>query len=150
MNCPETWRSELSKNDINDSFIVIGVSHSKTGMAKYSSVAAYDWPKLAPVGDITDWQLENSAAYYLGDQNPATKYLYAVKFARVCRNPEELCVEIPASSNDPEISALSYDSPVIFIERCYLNPLTNSGPAVSETILPILLHTRSSHYMEII
>lgn len=145
MKCPSTWHSELSADDSNDSFIVLGVLHSTTGFAKYASIAAYDWPKLAPVGDSSDIQLLNSAAFYLGDRNPATKNLYAVKFSRKCPQDDsgELCLVIPAYSDKPSESSLSYGSPVIFIERSYLNPATKSGPSVEETILPVLLHTRT-------
>ena len=48
---------------------------------------------------------------------------------------------LPTTRKD--ISPLAYGSPVIFLERCYVNPLTKSGPAVSETLLPTLLHVRS-------
>mmetsp|Transcript_24987 Transcript_24987/g.53915 ORF Transcript_24987/g.53915 Transcript_24987/m.53915 type:complete len:546 (-) Transcript_24987:30-1667(-) len=142
--CSDTRSATLTKDDPNDSFIVTGVIHSNTGQSIYSSISAYDFPKLASVASLMDSKLEGSAAKYMEKDHPAAKYLYVVKFARKCYGPpDELCIEIPNASDDPNESTLAYGSPVVFIERCYINPKTKSGPAVDETILPTLYHTRS-------
>jgi len=141
--CSPARHATLSE-DLGDELFVVGVNHKATNQAIYSSVTAYDFPKLAPVTPgITDDQYAGTAEKYLGAGAAAAKYLYVVKFARACAaGGEDLCVAVPAESGDPRVSALHHGTPIVLLERMYLNPKTNSGPAVNETILPVLMHWR--------
>jgi hypothetical protein len=142
--CGASEASELSREDPDDAFVVVGVVHSATGSSLYSSISAYDWPKLAPVGTLPDKAMLGSAKAFLPEGHPAADYLYVVTFKRKCTAQDgQSCVELPAATTRKDVSPLAYGSPLIFIERCYVNPLTKSGPAVSETLLPTLLHVRS-------
>jgi len=134
--------SGLLSEIYGDSLFAIGVNHKQTNQALYSSVTAYDFPKLAAVSSaVTDEMYSGTANKYLGEEDPAAKYLYVVKFARSCGlEDEDLCIEIPSGSDDPLVSPLALDKPIVFLERMYINPKTLSGPAVSETILGKLLH----------
>merc|ERR1712032_340417 len=81
------------------------------------------------------------SALRLVPNHPAAAYLYAVKFARKCTSTESvLCVEVLLDSSDPKIITITEEQPLVFIERMYIHPGTKSGPAVAETILPVLLH----------
>jgi len=139
--CNPSWNAVLSE-EFGDSIFVIGVNHKKTNQALYSSVTGYDYPKLAAVSSaITDDIYAGTAEKYLGESDPSAKYLYVVKFARRCLpHDEDVCVEIPTESDDPSVSPLALKSPMVFLERMYVNPKTHSGPAVSETILGKLIH----------
>lgn len=87
-----------------------------------------------------DDDYKGSAMRYLPD-HPGAPYLYAVKYARKCSSEDKiLCFEVPDSSDDPSVTAMTLDQPFVFIERMYIHPGTKSGPAVAETILPVLLH----------
>jgi hypothetical protein len=138
--CNEAETGLLSE-DHGDAIFAMGVNHKKVKQSLYSSVTAYDFPKLAAVSPgVTDDMYEGSAVQYLGKEDPAAKYLYVVKFARSCASDEDLCIEIPTVSDDPTVSPLALDKPVVFLERMYINPKTGSGPAVSESILGKLVH----------
>lgn len=130
--------------DYGDSIFAIGVNHKATRQALYSSVTAYDVPKLAAVSPgITDDIYAGSAEKYLGKDDPAAKYFYVVKFTRHC-DPDDidLCVEVPIRSDNPSVNPLALNNAVAFVERMYINPTTRAGPAVSETILGKLVHFR--------
>jgi len=150
--CKPAERSELSE-EASDALYVIGVNHQRTNQARYSSLTLYNFPKLAagilrPSGfkDLQYALMENDYAdtgkrYLAG--HPAAPYLYVVKFARKCAADDtDFCVEVPASVNEPDVTALPLSSQLVFIERMYIKPGMESGPAVSETILPKLLHFR--------
>jgi len=138
--CNEAWTALLSE-EAGDAIFAIGVNHKKLKHSLYSSVTAYDFPKLAAVSPgVTDDMYDGTAVQYLGEEDPAAKYLYVVKFARSCDSDEDLCIEIPTESDDPTVSALALDKPVVFLQRMYINPKTGSGPAVSESILGNLIH----------
>uniref|UniRef100_A0A7S2KE78 Uncharacterized protein n=1 Tax=Zooxanthella nutricula TaxID=1333877 RepID=A0A7S2KE78_9DINO len=131
----------LLSEEEGDAFFAFGVNHQLTGQALYSSVTGYNFPKLAAVtGAIADDAYAGTAERYLGPADAAARYLWVVKFARSCAGSAGLCVEIPAASEDPAVSPLALHEPLFFLERMYVNPKTNSGPAVSETILGGLLH----------
>lgn len=147
--CKPSRHAELTSKD-SDAFIITGVNHKMTHQSLYSSITAYNYPKLAAgilktaAGHqqytVMDKEYKGSAAKLLPD-HPAAPYLYAVKFSRKCSATEALlCVEVPSQSSDTSISAISEDQPFVFIERMYIHPGTKSGPAVAETILPVMLH----------
>lgn len=149
--CKPSRRAELTSKD-SDAFFVVGVNHKLTQQSLYSSITAYNYPKLAagillkPDGHsqytMMDADFQGSAKSLLPD-HPAAPYLYVVKFARKCSIKESfLCVEVPVSSQNPNVTVLAEDQPFVFIERMYIHPGTKSGPAVAETILPVLLHFR--------
>ena len=86
--------------------------------------------------------LEGSAVRYLPEGHPAAPYLYAIRIARSCKGYSGgLCYEMPTSGTAQELITTT-TQPVTFIERMYIHRGTKSGPAVSETILPKLVHFR--------
>jgi len=96
-----------------------------------------------------DADYQGSASKLL-PSHPASPYLYVVKFSRKCSADEEiLCVEVPLQSSNPNITTITEDQPFVFIERMYIHPGTQSGPAVAETILPVLLHFKKRFEEEV-
>merc|ERR1719271_1166609 len=107
-----------------------------TNQSLYSSITAYNYPKLAAgilqTSDgnqqytVMDAIYKGSASKILQD-HPATPYLYAVKFARKCSaNEHLLCVEVPLHTSNPNITAITEYQPFVFIERMYIRPGTKS------------------------
>lgn len=143
--CPRAWDATLS-DEQGDEYFVVGVNHHATNWSIYSSVTAYNYPRDSSVTPaITNDRYAGSAVKYLGNTTVA-KYLYVVKFARHCSGLD-LCVEIPQKqTSDPNVNPLGIDETITFTERMYLHPLTNSGPAVNETILPTLIHFKPKHH----
>lgn len=136
-------RDAFLSDEEGDHFIVVGVNHKATNHSLYASLTAYSYPKLASVGMVTDARFTGSATRYLPKGHPAAPYLYAVKFARRCADADaDLCVVLPESvpAGQPDRVPLPPRAPVVWIERMYINPKTSSGPAVAETVLPILIH----------
>ena len=142
----------------DDSYWVVGVNHKLTGQSLYSSVTAYDYPRLASAGLVDsrgqasytamDSVLVGSAKSLLPSSSVAD-LLYAVQFSRNCSaaiargGPKErVCFDIAARPTKSIALALPTTSPVVFIERMYIHPGTKSGPMVQETILPYLVHSR--------
>jgi hypothetical protein len=88
--CKPSRYSELNDEKDNKYFIV-GVNHNMTNQALYSSLTAYNYPKLAP-GLLTglgytvmeDLDLSGSAEKYIGGESPAGPYIYVVEVARDC------------------------------------------------------------------
>merc|ERR1712107_440388 len=98
-----------------------------TGRALYSSVTGYDFPKLAAVTSaVTDSDYAGTAERYLDIGDPAARYLWVVKFARSCADSEGVCVEIPVESSDPAVGPLALHTPLVFLERMYVNPKTRA------------------------
>merc|ERR1719169_352961 len=98
-----------------------------THQSLYSSITAYNYPKLAsgilqtPDGKrqytVMDADYGGSASKLL-EKHPAAPYLYVVKFARKCSNDERfLCMEVPAHSDKPNVTAITENQPFVFIER---------------------------------
>lgn len=157
--CKPSRHAEL-RNKKSDAFYVMGVNHELTHQSLYSSITAYNYPKLAAgiletaAGHqqytMIGKDFAGSALKYLPDHS-AAPYLYVVKFARKCSSSEEvLCVTVPSETSNPNVSAIALDQPFVFIERMYIHPGTKSGPAVAETVLPILVHVASRFENEII
>ncbi len=147
--CKPARHAELTDKK-SDAFYVMGVNHKMTNQSLYSSITLYNYPKLASgileksQGEqewtMMDEDYKGSAVKFLPD-HPAAPWLYVMKFARECSDDEAvLCVKVPFESSDPNITTLKLSDPLVFIERMYIHPGTKSGPAVSETILPILIH----------
>jgi len=151
--CRPSRHAELS-NESSDSFFVLGVNHKMTNQSLYSSLTAYNYPKLAAgilkrtSGDmqysLVDEDFKGSALELLPD-HPAAPYLYVVKFARRCLpSDRHVCVEVPSWAESSNVTAIAEGEPLVFIERMYIHPGTKSGPAVAETIMPILVHFKHS------
>jgi hypothetical protein len=124
-DCSAEKRSLLSQDD-NDFYIVIGVNHAKAGMSSYSSVSVYDYTKASGIKGITDDVLNNTALTFVNEaEDPYAPYLYAYKFMRKCPEKDrDWCYDVPVSGN----VLLPLESPLMFIERSYDNPVTHTGP----------------------
>jgi hypothetical protein len=116
-----------------DFFVVVGVHHEATGKASYINLGVYHTRRLMGIGAVTGDELAGSAERYLPN-HPASKYLYAYKFARDCRG-EPFCFDVPTGERGvPLAMALN------FIERPYLEPGTEIGPLTSQLLEPRALH----------
>lgn len=125
-----------------DHFVVFGVNHAATGVARYSSVTAYWYDRLT---GLTSRSSEDgymgSADKYLpgGSTHRSAKYLFAIAFARNCTaatGGRAHCVEIPSEGN----VSLPLGADMFWIERMYVNPRTRTGPASNETIMAQVSH----------
>lgn len=127
----------------------MGVNHGLTNQSLYSSLTAYNYPKLAP-GLLTglgytimeSMDLSGTAEKYLDVKSPAGPYMYVIEVARDCSESKNLCVILASTGTSDELTIGEKD-PIVFIERNYIHPGTKSGPAVAETIMPKLIHFRS-------
>lgn len=150
--CKPSRNSQLT-TDPTDALYMVGVNHRMTNQSLYSSLTAYNFPKLASGQLIhngtksytimeTAEALAGSATAYLPD-HPAAPFLYVVKVARSCAGSDGLCYELVSKSDGGEL-VIDPTQPVVFIERMYIHPGTSSGPAVEETILPWMIHFKRS------
>lgn len=116
----------LLTNDDNDFYIVIGVNHAKAGMSSYSSVSVYDYTQASGIKGITDDVLNNTALKFVQEtEDPYAPFLYAYKFMRNCSDQDrDWCYDVPISGD----LHLPLESPLVFIERSYDNPITHVGP----------------------
>jgi len=138
--CPQEWSARMGAED---SYVVVGIQHAKLNHAIYASITMYNYPKLASISGLTDRDISqggfDGSAERLFPSGHASlaPYLYAVMFSRNCKDKKSkiLCVDI--SGADRKLEA---NSTLLFVERMYLNPATLSGPAVNETILPVMFH----------
>ncbi len=124
-----TWLSDSAQ----DFLIVVGINHQKTGKARYLNLAVYHTKRLMGVGAVTDREVADSANLYL-PQHPLQSYLYAYKFARDCQG-EPFCFSVPTGQ-----LGVPFDEALNMIERPYLEPLTHTGPLVSQLVHPQVLH----------
>jgi hypothetical protein len=139
----------------NDTAIVYGVNHEATGLATYSSFAAYgDWPVSScdtpeaqieyifgcgdpvwnGIAGMTSNEFEGSAEAYLpGD--PVAPYLYAVKVVRgACPEGDAYCLVVPEPSTPGSVDGIPLDKPLLFGYRAYLNSVTHGGPSYDDII----------------
>jgi hypothetical protein len=155
--CKPSRRSQLT-GAADDALFVVGVNHQLTSHSVYSSLTAYNFPKLASglLQDArgvlkytqmeSDVALHGSADKYFSTGSAMSQYLYVVKFARDCSAETfDLCLEVKADPTNSSELVIPLSSPVVILERMYINTQTASGPAVNETILPKLLHFRRSN-----
>jgi len=157
--CKPSRHAELTSKT-SDAFFVMGVNHKMTHQSLYSSITAYNYPKLASgiletTGGHRQYTMMDAdykgSALRLLPNHPAAPYLYVVKFSRKCSTDETvLCVEVPLHTSDPNVSTITEDQPFVFIERMYIHPGTKSGPAVSETVLPVLVHFKKRFEEDIV
>ena len=146
ISCDGTSDGLLTDNS-DDKYIVVGVNHAKTQMARYSSLSVYDSKYLWGVYTIGNDDLENTVNAYIQHQvlhDPdiaqATPYMYIYEIRRDCENINN-CITIPSTFNK-NIPFIPYDDVVIIAERMYNNPVTHVGPDKDSVILPIVLHFR--------
>lgn len=124
-----------------DFYVAYGVNHKATGHATYSSINAYHYETLAGVAAASSEStpgFDGSAQAYLGNDNPAAKYLYAYHFARNCSESGlgEYCLDVPSSGD----VSLPPGERIMFIGRMYIDPKTGAGPKANETIYDNLKH----------
>jgi hypothetical protein len=120
-------------DDPRDFLVVVGVQHQTTGKASSMSLAAYNTPRLMGITGVTGDDLLNSADRYL-PTHPQRRYLYAYKFARHCQG-EPYCSVVPTGP-----LGVPLDTRLNLIERAYLEPVTNTGPLLSQIVAPQVLH----------
>jgi len=118
--------------DSNTFYVAYGVNHQKTGKATYTSVTVVNWRDKVSPASFKNSDMPGSAEFYLGDVPNADK-LYAWKIARPenC-GPSETCREIEYS---PCTQGVGEGDPIAFVFRAYLEPETQTGPAINEVIV---------------
>ena len=118
-----------------DVFVVYGVNHQTTGHSTYASVTAYRYSTLSGiVSQSSEKGYTNSANQYLpkGALHRSSNYLFAYSFARDCRGRVN-CYEVA-------LEELPVGDDIFWIERMYVNPISNTGPDSAETIMARVIH----------
>jgi len=131
-------------NTEHDFWVVYGVNHKATGRSAYASVTLYDYERLAGItAHSSEDGYPGTAAYYLGEDDPAADYLWVRQYARDCaasglKTDEEggFCYSIPSEGD----VYVPIGGEIMFITRMYDNPEHHAGPLASQTILPNTLH----------
>ena len=99
-------------------------------------MAVYKLPKLESIGvfnsvaptTINQDSYVGSATRFM-DNQPISKYLFAMKVTRKCEEGEPFCLEISDSDNGA----------LLFIERIFLAEM-QTGPNRNSTVKPIVYH----------
>ncbi len=100
----------------------MGVDHTKTNKATYTSATVYALDNLVGIASVTSAQWGGSASDYVS--GPDAGRLFAWKIARKCSG-EAHCLEIPAGDCPSGMSAGQFSS-VAF--RVYVEPKTSTAP----------------------
>jgi len=131
-------------NYAHDFHIVYGVNHKMTNRSAYSSVTLYYYDTLTGiVAHSSEEGFAGTAAYYLGEDDPAAPYLWVRQYARDCaasglKTDEEggFCYSVP-SDGDVKIPI---GGEVMWITRMYDNPFHHAGPSADQTFMPNSIH----------
>lgn len=127
-----------------DTYIIYGINHEKTNWARYSSVTAYHYEKLAGVHSASSQrEYVNSAVIYLGKEHPLVQYFFVFRYSRNCThskisNEDNFCFDVPLEG----VGSIPNDENIFFIERMYVNPYTQTGPIYEESISARVIHFR--------
>ena len=133
--CAEQAPTGVLSDSSEDFMIISGVNHKETNRAIYGSLAIVGLDRLFAIGGLHDTNYTGSAEYYMGDKEEVSKYLYAYMIARNCTG-KQFCFE-PASTGKYSIKLSDI---FIFVERMYIDPVTQIGGDVSEIINPYITH----------
>jgi len=118
--------------DSDTFYVAYGVNHQKTGKATYTSVTVVNWRDKVSPASFKNSDMHGSAEFYLGDVPNADK-LYAWKIARPGNcGAYETCREI---GDSPCTQGVGEGDPIAFVFRAYLEPETQTGPAINEIIV---------------
>jgi len=130
-------RANLSTSS-EDSMFVVGVIHSATKSAEYSSLSVYDLWKLQGIMAISDTELIGSADSYLeGTEHEASSpYLYVLEFTRDRCEERAFCRDVPSTGS----LSIPLDTPLLFIERMYYDPLTHVGLDPTAAVPARMIH----------
>ena len=124
--------------DPNTFYVAYGVNHRKTGKATYTSVTVVNWRDKVSPASFKNSDMIGSAKSYLDPQDPqidpaTADKLYAWKIARNCDDIDPpYCREIGVS---PCTQGVGEGDPISFVFRAYLEPETQTGPAINEVIV---------------
>jgi hypothetical protein len=130
-------RANLSASK-QDSMFVVGVVHSGTKSAEYSSLSIYDLWKLQGIMAVSDNDFAGSAdAYLKGTEYEAlSPYLYVVEFTRGHCEGRAFCKDVPSTGS----LSIPLDTPLLFIERMYYDPLTHIGLDAAAAVPARMIH----------
>jgi len=123
-NIPFRW---LETED--DFLVVMGVDHTQTGKATYTSASVYAVDNLVGIASVTNVEWVGSAKDYLPTHAEVGK-LFAWKIARKCGG-EAHCLEIPAGDCPTGMTAGQFAA-IAF--RVYVEPKTSTAPAPSTLV----------------
>jgi hypothetical protein len=127
-----------------DTYIIYGVNHAKTKWARYSSITAYHYEKLAGLFSASsEKEYINSAKLYLGKQHPLVEYYFVYRFTRNCSYSkitleDNYCFDVPFEG----VGSVPKNENIFFIERMYVNPNTQTGPTYEQSIASKMIHFR--------
>jgi hypothetical protein len=127
-----------------DTYIIYGVNHAKTQWARYSSITAYHYEKLAGLFSASsEKEYKNSATIYLGKQHPLAEFFFVYRFSRNCSiskisSDDNFCFEVPFEG----VGSVPNNENIFFIERMYVNPNIKTGPTYEQSISAKMIHLR--------
>jgi len=123
-----------------DFYVVYGVNHNATQRARYSSVTIYHYETLSGVMAFSsEVGYEGSAAYYLGDDDIASPYLFARAYSRDCAAAgldARFCYDVPKTGSP----SVPEGGSVMWVTRMYDNPMTHAGPLADQTLMARVAH----------
>jgi hypothetical protein len=125
-----------------DYVVVVGVNHTATGKATYTSLSFYDSATNSPVAAMNDAVMPGSVDPYLAlvdrDRRALVRshrdQLYVHRFARACDTADTHCSVVPLTGEPGRYVAA--DGEQHLFERAYLDPAGMHGPAFFELLAP--------------
>lgn len=120
-----------------DMLAVVGTLGTKTSNAAYTSLSINQIPELVGVSNLTDLDLENSAAEFSASV-PATEKLYVQYFARDCSGISN-CYEVTEDM-------IALDGRLKLIQRNYVAEGTLRGPDPKLVISPKIIKLKKFTY----
>jgi len=137
----KTWsrarRATLTSTH-EDTMYVVGVLHSNSDVARYSSVSVYHFWNLQGTMSVLDSQLQGSAKDYLKDTEYAdiAQHLYVAEFTRGRCNDRQFCFDVPSTGT----LSIPEEVPLLFIERMYYDETTGIGVDPEAVIPAAIVH----------
>ena len=122
--------------DAGERLLVYGVRHDLTGLATYIALGVTRSEGRRGIGGFTGVEASGSAAAYLPD-HPDADQLFVYELAREC-GTRPYCFEVPTGE-----AGVPLGETMLLTWRAYLQPGTQTGPLVSDLLVPRLLRPRS-------
>jgi hypothetical protein len=132
---------------VDDFTAVVGVFHTATKKATYTSVTIYDAATGASVQSATDDKMIDSVKPYLSFVAPGYRSLvekhqatlYVHRFARICDSTDK-CSVVPTTG--PVGTSIAAGAKYNLYERGYLNQRGNHGAAFQEVLAPLRVNSQ--------
>eukprot|EP00931_Biecheleriopsis_adriatica_P075936 TRINITY_DN49704_c0_g1_i1.p1 TRINITY_DN49704_c0_g1~~TRINITY_DN49704_c0_g1_i1.p1 ORF type:complete len:565 (-),score=48.37 TRINITY_DN49704_c0_g1_i1:71-1765(-) len=123
-----------------EAIVLVGVNHVELNISAYTSLTVQNYDDTKGVLSVPSHSfptLIGSATRHLVDTEyeDLAPLLYAVSFTRGQCGNDSFCVDVPTDG----LFSVPLETPLLLIERIYLDPLTNIGPDKDALIGPYLL-----------